>query len=132
MESPGGDGGTFTLEETNGNTPKPSTGLQRPMSASVCSGSARYGSTRIPMPKSSTVMSASAALSSLELAESDPSHQEDLEETNARLRGLVSRLAATLTTILDVDVALRNNLMNMHEIISEVQEEVAPKHIHEK
>ena len=33
--------------------------------------------------------------------------------------------AATLTTILDVDVALRNNLMNMHEIVQEVQEEVS-------
>ena len=33
--------------------------------------------------------------------------------------------ATTLTTILDVDVALRNNLMNMHEIVQEVQEEVS-------
>ena len=140
MESTGGDGGTFTLDnETNGDTPKSSgSGLQRPMSASVCSGSSRYGSTRIPMPKSSTVMSAGAALSSLELDESGAGgglgsgsgRQEDLEETNARLRGLVARLAATLTTILDVDVALRNNLMTMHECITEVQEELAPKHLH--
>ena len=133
MESTGGDGGTFTLDnETNGDTPKSSSsGHQRPMSASVCSGSSRYGSTRIPMPKSSTVMSASAALSSLELDESGGNgRQEDLEETNARLRGLVARLAATLSTILDVDVALRNNLMTMHECITEVQEELAPKHLH--
>ena len=131
MESTGGDGGTFTLEETNGETPK-SIGLQRPMSASVCSSSSRYGSTRIPMPKSSTVMSASAALSSLELEESGggSNNHEDLEETNARLRALVARLSATLTTILDVDVALRNNLMTMHECITEVQEELAPKHLH--
>lgn len=80
--------------------------------------------------KSSTVMSASANLSSLEQGaeESDAVNQEDLEETNQRLRALVSKLSATLSTILDVDVALRNNLMNLHECIAEVQEELAPKH----
>ena len=49
---------------------------------------------------------------------------EELFEANQRLRSLVQRLTTTLTTILDVDVALRNNLMNMHEIVQEVQEEV--------
>lgn len=139
MESTTGNGGTFTLEETNGfnngETPKTSSNLQRPMSASVCSSSSRYGS-RIPMAKSaksSTVMSASANLSSLEHAAVEEvsavvNSQEDLEETNQRLRALVSKLSATLSTILDVDVALRNNLMNLHECIAEVQEELAPKH----
>lgn len=136
IESTTGNGGTFTLEETNnGETPKTTNSLQRPMSASVCSSNSigRYGSSRIPMAKSaksSTVMSASANLSSLEQAaeESDAVNQEDLEETNQRLRALVSKLSATLSTILDVDVALRNNLMNLHECIAEVQEELAPKH----
>merc|ERR1711884_6676 len=136
IESTTGNGGTFTLEETNnGETPKTTNSLQRPMSASVCSSNSigRYGSSRIPMAKSaksSTVMSASANLSSLEQAaeESDAVNQEDLEETNQRLRALVSKLSATLSTILDVDVALRNNLMNLHECIAEVQEEIAPKH----
>ena len=140
IESTTGNGGTFTLEETNGcnngETPKTTNSLQRPMSASVCSSNSigRYGyGSRIPMAKSaksSTVMSASANLSSLEQAaeESDAVNQEDLEETNQRLRALVSKLSATLSTILDVDVALRNNLMNLHECIAEVQEELAPKH----
>ena len=118
-------GGTFTLEEPNGeSTPKPS-GLQRPMSASVCS-STRYGS-RIPMAKSaksSTVMSASANFSGLEQHEENSTNHEDLQESNQRLRALVSKLSATLSTILDVDVALRNNLMNLHECITEVQEEL--------
>lgn len=78
-------------------------------------------------------MSASANLSSLEHAAVEEvsavvNSQEDLEETNQRLRALVSKLSATLSTILDVDVALRNNLMNLHECIAEVQEELAPKH----
>ena len=72
--------------------------------------------------KSSTVMSASANLSSLEHAAVEEvsavvNSQEDLEETNQRLRALVSKLSATLSTILDVDVALRNNLMNLHECL---------------
>ena len=56
------------------------------------------------------------------------SHNEEVEElfeANQRLRLLVQRLTSTLTTILDVDVALRNNLMNMHEIVQEVQEEIS-------
>ena len=72
------------------------------------------------MPKSSTMMNSST------FSNNDISG-EDLMETNQRLRGLVQRLTATLTTILDVDVALRNNLMSMHEIVTEVQEELAQR-----
>lgn len=35
-------------------------------------------------------------------------------------------MATTLTTILDVDVALRNNVMSLHETLAEVQEEISP------
>ena len=59
------------------------------------------------------------------MVDADPENMEELAEANQRLRSLVQRLASTLTTILDVDVALRNNLMSMHEILTEVQEEVA-------
>ena len=75
------------------------------------------------MPKSSTVMNVS--LNSSQMVDADPENMEELAEANQRLRSLVQRLASTLTTILDVDVALRNNLMSMHEILTEVQEEVA-------
>lgn len=51
---------------------------------------------------------------------------EELLQTNQRLRDLVQRLATTLTTILDVDVALRNNLMSLHETLAEVQDELSP------
>ena len=54
-----------------------------------------------------------------------PKDAEELFEGNQRLRLLIQRLTSTLTTILDVDVALRNNLMNMHEIVQEVQEEIS-------
>ena len=74
--------------------------------------------------KSSTVMSASANFSGLEQHEENSTNHEDLQESNQRLRALVSKLSATLSTILDVDVALRNNLMNLHECITEVQEEL--------
>lgn len=140
------DGGTFTLEPETGNgnnvngpngngatmvdSSKIGMMPQRPMSASVCSNRSSSGSfgmsfnSRIPMPKSSTVMNSSLA-SSTGTGNSHNEEVEELFEANQRLRSLVQRLAATLTTILDVDVALRNNLMNMHEIVQEVQEEVS-------
>ena len=65
------------------------------------------------------------SLNSSQMVDADPENMEELAEANQRLRSLVQRLASTLTTILDVDVALRNNLMSMHEILTEVQEEVA-------
>jgi hypothetical protein len=115
IESTGG-GGTFTLEpegpEVNHNA------AVRPMSASVCSTS-RVGSSRIPTPRSTSMMAAAASSAS-------SGAEEDLVESNQRLRALVQRLATTLTTVLDVDVALRNNLMSLHETLTEVQNEVAP------
>ena len=129
------DGGTFTLEpETgtgssgaNGNGSDAKITPQRPMSASVCSNRSTASSlsfnSRIPMPKSSTVMNPSL-VSSTGNSSHNEEMAEELFEANQRLRSLVQRLTTTLTTILDVDVALRNNLMNMHEIVQEVQEEV--------
>ena len=60
-------------------------------------------------------------------AHSNNEDPDQLWEANQRLRNLVQRLTATLTTILDVDVALRNNLMSMHELVNEVQEEIAQR-----
>ncbi len=113
------DGGTFTLDPDTPLAPSSNGDLkQRPMSASVCSSGSRSSfNSRIPMPKASTVMSGSNVSHTFE-------DEEDLAEANQRLRSLVQRLTSTLTTILDVDVALRNNLMSMHELVTEVQEEV--------
>ena len=81
------------------------------------------------MPKSSTVMNPSLVSSCNTGNNASPLTNEEmveeLFEANQRLRSLVQRLTTTLTTILDVDVALRNNLMNMHEIVQEVQEEIS-------
>jgi len=119
------DGGTFTLDPLSiAAEAAKSNGAPRPMSASVCSNTSSRSpfNSRIPMPKSSTVMNSS--LVSNQSCHTEESTGEDLEEANQRLRGLVQRLTATLATILDVDVALRNNLMAMHELVTEVQEEI--------
>lgn len=112
VESTGG-GGTFTFEtDENGKTSLP----HRPMSASVCSNSSRVSGSKIPTPKS-----ASLASSMRSAHEHD---EEDLEEANQRLRALVQKMAATLSVILDVDVALRNNLINLNSTVSEIQDEM--------
>ena len=111
-ESTGG-GGTFTLE-TDMSESRTSVS-SRPMSASMSSRSS-LGS-RIPTPKSHG--NANNCLNQSQT-------EEELLQSNQRLRELVQRLASTLTTILDVDVALRNNLMSLHETLAEVQDELSP------
>ena len=56
--------------------------------------------------------------------------EEDLEEANQRLRALVQKMASTLSVILDVDVALRNNLINLNSTVSEIQDEMASLRMH--
>ena len=94
--------------------------ISRPMSASTV-GSTRSSVTsmsnsRIPTPKAAG--NNSCLNQSL--------NEEELLQSNQRLKDLCQRMATTLTTILDVDVALRNNVMSLHETLAEVQDEISP------